>query len=166
MFLVLMCFCPLRVVTTRLPCSHKRECTGCSPARIASTGGSATSARTAAAKASAGHGRQRNTCKECGGSGICEHGRRRSVCKECGGGGICEHGRVRNICKECGGSSICEHGRRRDRCKECGGSDHVIILEATAVERDFDDDGEEPDEGIAAVQAHVVAGPRGGKRKR
>ena len=31
------------------------------------------------------HGRQRNYCKECGGSGICEHGRQRSKCKECGG---------------------------------------------------------------------------------
>ena len=29
------------------------------------------------------HGRQRSTCKECGGKGICEHGRRRSDCKEC-----------------------------------------------------------------------------------
>ena len=82
----------------------------------------------------------RSTCKECGGSGICEHGRQRSQCKECGGSGICEHGRVRYCCKECGGSGICEHGvsalgarsavgsqicehgRQRSRCKECGGS--------------------------------------------
>ena len=60
----------------------------------------------------------------------------------------------------------CEHGRQRSKCKECGGSDHVIILEATAVERDFDDEEEDADEGIATVQARVVAGPRGGKRKR
>ena len=65
------------------------------------------------------HGRRRNTCKECGGSGICQHGQRRSGCKECGGASICQHGRQRSGCKECGGSSICQHGRRRNRCKEC-----------------------------------------------
>jgi len=68
------------------------------------------------------HGRVRSTCKECGGSQICEHGRRRSKCKECGGASICEHNRERSTCKECGGSGICEHGRVRSRCKECGGA--------------------------------------------
>merc|ERR1719272_339941 len=112
------------------------------------------------------HGRERSRCKDCGGSGVCEHGRQRSSCKECGGGGICEHGRQRSQCKECGGSGICEHGRQRSKCKECGGSDHVIVLEATEVELVFDDDEEEPNEGFTTVQAHLVAGPRGGKRKR
>ena len=51
-------------------------------------------------------------------------------------------------------------------CKDCGGSDHVIILEATEVELGFDDDEEEPGEGLTTVQAHLVAGRRGGKRKR
>ena len=103
-------------------------------------------------------------CKECGGSGICEHRRRRNRCKECGGSGICEHGRQRHTCKACGGSGICEHGRQRSKCKECGG--HVIILEATEVELEFEED-EEPDEGLNIVQGHAVAaGPRGGKRKR
>ena len=32
------------------------------------------------------HGRQRNQCKECGGSSICEHRRQRHRCKECGRG--------------------------------------------------------------------------------
>ena len=96
----------------------------------------------------------------------CPHGRQRNRCKECGGSGLCEHGRQRSKCKDCGGSGICEHGRRRCRCKDCGGSDHVIILEATEVELIFDDEEEGPDEGITTVQAHVVAGPRGGKRKR
>ena len=100
------------------------------------------------------------------GGSICEHGRQRSICKECGGGGICEHGRRRSICKECGGSGLCEHGQVRSRCKDCRGSDHVIILEATEVELDFDDEEEEPGEGLATRQAHVVAGSRGGKRKR
>ena len=111
------------------------------------------------------HGRRRNVCKECGGSGICEHGRERDQCKECGGSGICEHGRQRNCCRDCGGSSFCEHGRRRGYCKECGGGCRVTILEASAVELEFDE-GEEPDEEIPTVQAYVVAGPRGGKRKR
>ena len=44
----------------------------------------------------------------------------------------------------------------------------MIILEATEVESDFDDDEEEPGEaeGLTTVQAHVVPGPRVGKRKR
>ena len=88
------------------------------------------------------------------------------MCKECGGSGLCEHGRRRDRCKDCGGSGICEHGRRRNMCKDCGGSDHVIILEATEVELVCDDDEEEPGEELTTVQARVVTGPRGGKRKR
>ena len=68
------------------------------------------------------HGRQRNHCKDCGGSSICEHGRQRSTCQDCGGSSICEHSRVRSQCKDCGGSSICEHSRKRSQCKDCGGS--------------------------------------------
>ena len=92
----------------------------------------------------------------------------RSQCKECGGGSICEHGRQRSRCKDCGGSGLCEHGRQRWRCKDCGGTNHVIILEATEVDFDSDDDEEESGAGagLSPVQAHVVAGPRGGKRKR
>ena len=67
------------------------------------------------------HGRQRSTCKVCGGVSICEHSRQRYQCKECGGSGICQHARVRSKCKECGGGSICEHNRQRSQCKECGG---------------------------------------------
>ena len=58
-------FLPPTLVTMRLPCSHKRECTGCSK--------------------NCEHGRRRYFCKDCGGKGICEHGRRRSRCKDCGG---------------------------------------------------------------------------------
>ncbi len=68
------------------------------------------------------HGKQKYSCKECGGPGICEHGRLKYKCKECGGSAICEHGRRKYECKECGGSAICEHGRLKSRCKECGGS--------------------------------------------
>ena len=83
-----------------------------------------TSARTAAAKASAvvelssreatqrvQGVRRRQRC--------CEHGWSRSQWKEGGGSGICEYGRRRNGCRECGGSaSICEHVRHRMVCKE------------------------------------------------
>ena len=71
--------------------------------------------------------RRRSSCKDCGGSELCEHGRRRSNCKGCGGGSICEHGQQRRTCKDSGGSSLCEHWRERRRCKECSGtgSDHV-----------------------------------------
>ena len=110
------------------------------------------------------HGRRRSKCKECDGSGICQHGRQRSKCKECGGSSLCEHGRRRSVCKECGGSGICEHGRQRSRRKEC--SSHVIILEATEVVLEYEVE-EESDEGLITVEARVVvAGPRGGKRKR
>ena len=51
----------------------------------------------------------------------CEHGRRRNQCKDCGGSGLCPHNRQRSQCKDCGGSGICEHNRRRTRCKECKG---------------------------------------------
>ena len=119
-------------------------------------------------KESTSASRRRTSCTNVGmGKNKCEHGRERRYCKDCGGSGICEHGRRRSVCKDCGGGSICEHGRRRSTCKDCGsGSDHVIVLEATEVEVVFDDDEEEPGEGLATVQAHVVAGPRGGKRKR
>ncbi len=68
------------------------------------------------------HGKQKNNCKQCGGSSICEHGRQKSRCKQCGGSGICEHGRQKNKCKQCGGGSICAHGREKYSCKQCGGS--------------------------------------------
>ena len=110
------------------------------------------------------HGRQRSKCKECGGSGLCEHGRQRSKCKECGGASICEHGRRRDYCKECGGSAICVHGRQRYSCKECGGGGPVIFLEATVVEKLSGE--EDPQAWVPTVEARLVGGPRGGKRKR
>ena len=76
----------------------------------------------------------------------------------------CPHGRQRSQCKECGGCGICEHGRVRSQCKECGGGGPVTFLEATEVE-EFDGE-EDPDELVPTVQARVVGGPRGGKRKR
>ena len=44
----------------------------------------------------------------------------------------------------------------------------MIVLEATEVELVFDEEEEEPSEGLTTVhvQAHVVARPRGGKRRR
>ena len=75
-----------------------------------------------AKRAKCEHGRRRNKCKDCGGSGICVHQRIRSNCKECGGSKFCSHGREKSKCKECGGSAICSHGREKRRCKECGGS--------------------------------------------
>ena len=56
------------------------------------------------------------TCEKCRQNGIkfnekykCEHGRRRNNCIECQGSGICEHKRIRCQCIECQGSDICEH---------------------------------------------------------
>ena len=60
------------------------------------------------------HGRERYTCKECGGGGICVHQRMREYCKECGGSQICVHGRIRYDCRECGGGRFCLHGKRRN----------------------------------------------------
>ena len=58
----------------------------------------------------------------------CPHGRQRHTCKECGGASICEHGRARSRCKECGGSQICEHGRQRSTCSICDPCRYVIHL--------------------------------------
>ena len=151
-------------------CEHgrvRRICKECGGAGICEHGRQRYYCKDCGGKGICEHGRQRSQCKPCGGKGICEHGRQRSACKDCGGSDICEHGRQRSTCKECGGGSICEHGRRRSTCKECGGSDHVVILEATEVEPCFEEEEEEePGAGLARVQAHAVAGPRGGKRKR
>ena len=94
----------------------------------------------------------------------CEHGRDRSRCKDCGGSGLCEHGRQRYNCKECGGAGICEHGRYRRYCTECGGGGPVIFLEATVVEKPTGE--EDPQDWVPTVEARLVGGPRGGKRKR
>ena len=49
----------------------------------------------------------------------CPHGRRKDTCKDCGGSGICEHGKRRYRCKDCGGSQVCPHQRRKDECGDC-----------------------------------------------
>ena len=46
----------------------------------------------------------------------------RNQCRECKGSGICEHQRVRSRCRDCKGSSICKHQRQKSRCQECKGS--------------------------------------------
>ena len=81
-----------------------------------------------------------------------------------GGHKKCKHGRQRWYCKECGGGGICEHGRRRSQCKECGGGSPVTILEATEV--DESDWEEDQHEWVPTVEACLVGGPLGGKRKR
>jgi len=68
------------------------------------------------------HGKQKATCKDCGGSAFCKHGKRKATCKECGGSAFCEHGKQKATCKNCGGSSICKHGKKKSQCKDCGGS--------------------------------------------
>ena len=89
-------------------------------------------------------------------------GRQRGL--TCGVVGICEHGRQRSRCKECGGGGICEHGRRRSQCKECGGGGPVTFLEATVVEKPIEE--EDPQDWVPTVEARLVGGPRGGKRRR
>ena len=65
------------------------------------------------------HEKQKDYCKECGGSQICPHGKVKAWCKECGGSQICPHGREKAKCKECGGSGICPHGKQKATCKPC-----------------------------------------------
>ena len=50
---------------------------------------------------------------------LCPHQRQKEYCKDCGGSAFCEHQRRRSECKDCGGSAFCEHQRRRSRCKDC-----------------------------------------------
>jgi hypothetical protein len=59
------------------------------------------------------HGKRKDRCVDCGGSGICLHGRQKARCVDCGGSGICLHGRQKATCVDCGGSGICLHGRRK-----------------------------------------------------
>jgi len=68
------------------------------------------------------HGRRKDRCKECDGSGLCEHKKQRTRCRLCNGSGICEHNRLKYQCKECCGAGICEHGKRKSHCKKCKGS--------------------------------------------
>ena len=68
------------------------------------------------------HGKRKDRCRECGGSGLCEHGKRKERCRECGGSGLCEHGKQKAFCRECSGSALCEHGKQKAFCRECGGS--------------------------------------------
>ena len=66
--------------------------------------------------------------------------------------------------EECGGSGLCEHGRRRSNCKECGGGGPVTFLEATVVEKSTGE--KDPQDWVPTVEARLVGGPRGGKRRR
>ena len=68
------------------------------------------------------HGKQKSTCRECGGSAFCKHGKHKSTCRECGGSAFCKHGKYKSTCRECGGSAFCKHGKQKPRCRDCGGS--------------------------------------------
>jgi hypothetical protein len=68
------------------------------------------------------HGKRRNECKDCKGSGICIHGKRRTRCPHCLGSCICEHGRIRSQCHFCCGTSFCLHGKRKHYCRQCKSS--------------------------------------------
>jgi len=66
------------------------------------------------------HGKVRkDTCKACGGSGICEHGQIRHSCKQCGGRSLCVHKKTRRRCVECGGVDVCKHKKLKHICREC-----------------------------------------------
>jgi hypothetical protein len=67
------------------------------------------------------HGKRKNRCVECGGSGLCPHGKQKYGCVECGGSGICPHGKQKCRCVECGGNGLCPHGKQKYGCVECGG---------------------------------------------
>lgn len=84
------------------------------------------------------HGRQKQSCKDCNGSGMCEHKRQKSKCIECRGVGVCEHSKIKTICRECkengtGGIGICDHGLQKSICKKCG---RLSICEHSRFKRD------------------------------
>ncbi|KAJ3304376.1 hypothetical protein HDV03_002857 [Kappamyces sp. JEL0829] len=68
------------------------------------------------------HGKRKEYCFDCNGSGICPHRKRRQTCIDCGGAGICIHKKQKRYCIPCGGSAMCEHKREKSKCVECGGS--------------------------------------------
>lgn len=84
------------------------------------------------------HGRQKNVCRDCGGTHICEHNKLRSRCKDCGGTSICEHNKVRQLCKICGGSQICEHNKQKQYCKKCGDPKKITIKYMLAASKHSD----------------------------
>ena len=81
------------------------------------------------------HGRDKTTCKICGGSRICQHDKIRSTCKDCGGASICKHSRTKSKCKECGGGSFCEHDKRKSACKICSPLLCLVALQRSHIWR-------------------------------
>ena len=49
--------------------------------------------------------------------GQCPHARQKDRCKDCGGSAICVHGKQKRFCRACDGSAFCPHGRQKARCK-------------------------------------------------
>ena len=71
------------------------------------------------------HGKQRNYCRDCGGTSICPHGRQRSGCRDCGGSRYCPHLRFRRTCKLCGTHyKLLRTGFTPFEIKEMGAQEH------------------------------------------
>ena len=72
------------------------------------------------------NGREMKTCIKCRElsrksriKNKCPHGKQKNKCRNCGGSQICEHKKQKAECKDCGGSQICEHQKQKSRCKDC-----------------------------------------------
>jgi len=72
------------------------------------------------------HGKRKDMCVECGGSGICIHKKPKSRCIDCGGSSFCIHKKYKASCIECNGSSFCIHKKQKSRCIDCDGSSICI----------------------------------------
>jgi hypothetical protein len=89
------------------------------------------------------HGRRRNTCVPCGGSGICEHKRRKWVCSLCNGRPVPQHfckcgsGARAAYCRGCRGSGICPCDRRREECPTCNEAGYFRKVVRRATRRAF-----------------------------
>lgn len=58
----------------------------------------------------------------------CPHGKHKFSCKDCGGSAICEHGLQKQYCKDgCGGSGICDHNLQKHNCKQCSDAIKITI---------------------------------------
>ena len=58
------------------------------------------------------HGRVKNDCRLCEGSGFCPHHVQRKTCWVCRGTQVCKHIKNKAYCAECGGRLLCQVCRK------------------------------------------------------
>jgi hypothetical protein len=65
----------------------------------------------------------------------CLHGRRKDRCRDCNGTGFCEHDKRRSNCRQCKGTAICEHDRHKRHCRDCNIFKFLANLQSHQIRR-------------------------------